>query len=430
MCRLVYVSDPYQKSMSAELDFESQAWEESRAAANQVETPAVEESAAVEEPEVAAAHTDETQEEAQETQEEAVEQPEEVTEAPDDDFQDLLDDLPSREQIDAKWNRIPEAARGAMSEFVEQTRTLRDSISKLGGEEAIPIFEPVKNLLSSADPDAVQTSTAYASMFQANPKASARMVVDAASHFMRSEEAGFKDVGDAIARDVFGVDVKHIQGLIQLEKAGFVNLEEDLPAVMENGSTLFQQQQSELQKAQDEIKKLQEQIRNPEKLISTTEANAEADFEKNFGTRVDTAIKPFVDRARWTGAAKLTEIVKDSILAGLRNEPEYKDVVKHVRQAGFNGEKLSFAESQAIKSLESKAKARFELAMKGINADFKAIAGSSRNAQAKEKADKETKPANIHLVPQQKQGFSTKYVDPMDAIEEAAFKESGLRAAG
>lgn len=430
-------------------ELEAQIWEETRqspAAADQVVEAATEVPAAADTADPAAAHTDETADttategtteetaEADKTAEADAPEAEEAVSEPDElDTHDLLDPLPTKEQILQQWNRIPNEAKEAMSGYVEQARTYRDTMAKIGGEEAIPLFEPVAQFLSKPEPTIEDSVGAYASMFKANPLASARMVIDASSHFLRSDEPGLKDVGDAIVRDVFGDDVtvEKLRGLLQLEAAGFVNLEEDLPSVQENGSTLFKKQESELSQARQEIRELKDLIKNPEKIASASEKSAEAEFVKDFDKRLDDVIAPFLERAGWTEAKGLTKFVKDSIKAELRNEPQYRDLVKHIRQQGeYNPDQLPWAVRQSMNALLKQGKAKQDLAIREVNADLRARVGASRNAKVKAEVEKATKPANLSLISNKQSPMSASFSDPLDAIENEAFKASGMRAAG
>lgn len=431
-------------------ELETAAWEESRqslAAADQNVEAAAEVPAAADIADPAAAHTDETDDttEAEGTTEDTAnaDEPAEAdtpeAEEPDAsepdelDTHDLLDPLPTKDQILQQWNRIPNEAKEAMSGYVEQARTYRDTMAKIGGEEAIPLFEPVAQFLSKTEPSIEDSVGAYASMFKANPLASARMVIDASSHFLRSDEPGLKDVGDAIVRDVFGEDVtvEKLRGLLEIEKSGMIDYEEDIASVRQDGSTLFKKQETELTQARQKIRDLEDLVKNPEKIASASEVNAEAEFTKDFDKRLDDAFAPFLERGRWTEAKGLSKFVKDSIKADLRNEPQYRDLVKHIRQQGsYSADQLPWAVRQSMNALITKAKVKQDLAIKEVNNDLKALAGSSRNAKVKAEVEKATKPANISLVPKHQSAMSSTFSDPHDAIEAEAFKASGMRAAG
>lgn len=424
-------------------ELEQAAWNEAyNAAADQTpEAAPVEDTAVAAAPDAeAAAHTEESEPETEEVVEETGEatptdEPEAPAEEGELDTQDLLDPLPTKDQIfqSEKWKRIPNEAKEAMAGYVEQARTFRDQMEAIGGTEAIELFKPVSNLLTKPDPTVEDSVGAYASLFKANHIAAARMVIDASTHFLNSDEPGFKDVGAAIVRDVFGdgVTVERLRGLLKLEEAGFVNLDEDLPAVEENGSTLFKKQETALSQAQQKIRELEDLIKNPEKIASASEVNAEAEFTKDFDKRFTDAVTPFIQRGRWTEAKALSQFVSNAILSELRNDPQYKDVVKHVKQNGaYSAENATFAVRQAVNSLINKAKARYDAAIKGVNADLKNLAGSSRNANLKKEIEKQTKPANISLVPKTPPSpFGSTFVDPRAAGEEEAWKEFKASAA-
>lgn len=429
-------------------DFEQAAWNESQAAASPEPAAVVEETTAADASNTAAAHTPSANEPVIQ-EPEAVESPEKAEEpateeaaaemdAPDasladeTDTQDLLDPIPTPESLATKWNRIPNEAKAEMGNLATIARDYRDDLDKIGGKEGVELFSPIKDFLTTAEPTTENSVNAFAAMFKANQVNTAHMVIDAASHFMRSDEAGFKDVGNAIVRDVFGenVTVERIKGLLQLEEAGLVNLEEDLPSIQAGDSSLFKKQQTELEQLRTQVREQAELIKNPEKIAKQSDVKAEGDFAKDFEAQIDKAILPFLERGRWTDASNLSKYVKSAILADIKADPAYVNAVKHIRQnGGYNGENLPWAVKQSINTLINKSKAQFDLAMRNINQDFKKLTGSSRNAKVKTEVEKDTKAAPISLVTQKQSAFSSSYMSPADAIEEDAYKTSGLRVA-
>lgn len=406
---------------------EQAAWDASQAAATEPEVAPATPDATPESD--AAAHTtvaEEVVEEVngEEVADEATESPEtEETAESATDFQELLDDLPTKEAILAKFNRIPNDAKEFMVTHVEQQRALRDQIQSIGGEEGLGVYQKVNEFLLSPEPTFEQSAGAFAAMFEKNPLATASMVIDSSSHFLRSNEPGIRDVGNKIVADVFGdgITVGHLHNLLQLEKAGLVNVEEDMRALMSDGnSSLYQTQQSTLEQQQARIRELEDLVKNPEKITKQSEVKAGDDFTADLEAKFDEAISQVIEKARWTGSNTLKSVVKNAILAEIKNDPQYKAALKAASQG-----RDDWSVRTSKSNLVNMAKAKYIKAVQGVSEDLKGFAANSRNNIVKNKTE-QTKPKSISLTPKQSPFAQTR--TPIDEIEAAAFRDSGLAA--
>ncbi len=382
-------------------DFETQAWEEAFAAEVVTEEAAAEEVAA--ESDESAAHTadevGETVEVAEEQHSEEVateeESAEELEEESADNFQDLLDPIPTPESLLAKHKRIPQETKDELVNLVTNWRQTHEQLQKFGGEEGVKVFEPVINLIRDPSPSQEAVQDAYAALFGANQQATLQMTFETARFFLSDEakQMGHGAIGDRILESVFGVDGQTIRDYIQLEKAGYIDRENDLKLLDSEGvgSSLFEKQQSEIDQLRAELREANERIANPEKLLKKEQVEATTSFEEKVVNRITEATDPFVERGRWGKDSPLTKVVRNALVAELKNEPEFKSAIKAVQQNGEN-----YAIQQAVNTLVNKAKARMDNYNREINGQFKQRTETSRNAVVKEKVE-QTRPKSESL---------------------------------
>lgn len=389
-------------------DFEQEAWNAAVAPTEEVAAVEPEEVAPAEPEETATAHT--------EVQEEVVEEATaEMDTEPDEDFQDLLDPIPTKESLLAKHSRIPQATKDELVGLADNWRATNEKLESIGGNEGVEMLTPVFNYLASPtwSPDAAQQT--FAAMFKVNPEASIGMVAEAAA-FMLSDEAkrhGIGAVGDKLLESEFGVNGQTIREYVLLEKAGYVDRENDLKLLNTdgNGSSLYQKQESELAVAKQEIQKLQEQIRNPQipkEVIAATDA-----FDTTLNNKLEEAITPFLEKAGWEADSPLTQIVKKALVAEIKSDKLYKDAIAQAKETA-NWES-HFGIKQAIQSLVTKGKAKFVESVKGINTQFKQR--PTRNEEVKAKVE-QTKPKSEPLK------SSTSVVPNRSHWEDELYKET------
>ncbi len=197
-------------------DFEQQAWE--AFAAEDTAEVATEEVAAV--TDESAAHTadevGETVEVAEEQHSEEVateEESDEPEEESADNFQDLLDPIPTPESLLAKHKRIPQETKDELVNLVTNWRQTHEQLQKFGGEEGVKVFEPVINLIRDPSPSQEAVQDAYAALFGANQQATLQMTFETAKFFLSDEakQMGHGAIGDRILESVFGVDGQTIR---------------------------------------------------------------------------------------------------------------------------------------------------------------------------------------------------------------------------
>lgn len=353
---------------------------------------------------------------------------EDTENASDYDPHDLLDDLPTAEQLLAKHQRIPQATKDELVNLVNRARAERDAIDEIGGKQALEIFKPVSQFLQKPEPTVEEAQDAYVALFGANPRAATEMVAHAAEFFMNDEPKAkaVERVGDVILERAFGegITAEKVRQYVLLEKAGLINLEEDIQLVRnaEEGSTIYQKQMSEIEELKRQLREQQTLISNPEKLMQK-EIDATAEFNADFNARFEEAIVPLAERGRWGKDTPLTEMAKRAILAELKDEPEYKDVQKFINNNGYAKDKVPFAISHAVTQLTNKAKARFDKAIREINGQFKERAVTGQNAQVKAKVEKRVTPQSETVKGQRESIFSNSVTGSGDDTRDKLYRE-------
>ena len=328
-------------------------------------------------------------------------------------FSDLLNPIPSPEQVDAKYAkaRIPNEIKTEIKGYVDNWRETNTKLEAIGGEKGVEVFKPFAKILTQAEASEDERTDALKNILTANYGVGMTLLADGAG-FLLSTDALKESYGNRVATEIFGADIdtingftalkasygekatpEHLKQLLQLEEAGYVNTEEDLELFRSSygGSDLYESQKSELVALKQQIEDLKA---NPEKLLAKDKPTIEAtngikDFETELGTRIENGIAPLRERGKWSNESRLAKTVQTAILSELKNEPEYKEALKQIKQSGqFNANNMVLFSS--LNSLSNKAKARFSEAVSEINKELRGRSETSRNAQLK--MEKETKP--------------------------------------
>ncbi len=353
-----------------------------------VEEPAVEEVEVVEET-TDAETTDETAETETDTPTE------------EDNFQDLLDPIPTPEQLleKHKATRPSQAIKDDLTMLSTEWRKTQDSLDKIGGQEGITALEPVAQLLKNATPTSQDALGAFDSMLKVNRDATLLGILESTSIMLEGTDPIFKLIGDELMQKTFGngVTTSHIRNLVALEQAGYIQMEEDMKSLGENtdAGSLFAKQTDTIRNLEKQLAETQSILNDPEKLAARTTSKADQVFETDFDAKIQEAVTPFLEKGKWNVDSALAKHVLPSIINGLKNEPEYRAVKSFVAKDGYTAEKMPFAVSSAMNTLTTKAKARVAKAISEINADLRAK--PTLNAVVKEKVI-ETKPKSVPLV--------------------------------
>lgn len=373
----------------------------------------------------AAAPTEEVAAEAVETEAPIEDAPEDTGEVAaesdgtaDDDFQDLLDDIPTADAINKKFERVPKDARAEMVKYADEWRANRDALNEIGGKDGLEVLKPIVNVIQSPDAHADHIRDAWATMLKTNKESAYRMIVTGGAEVLFNKGTTpiaqeMASYGDELlsARFGEGVSAEHIENLLLLEKGGLINVAEDMEVLQLEGkdSSLFQK----MQEANEELKAQIEQLKNG----STQPAapNYSAEFDTELSAKVADEIKGITERIGWKQDSPAYEFVMKALLSELKNDPEYRDVTAFLAQSPFKDAsgKIPFPIATKLGTLTRKAQARFTAAASAINSQFRTQ--STRNTVIKEQV-KETKPQPVAVKPQSVWSQVRPFGSELDAI--------------
>jgi len=321
------------------------------------------------------------------------------------------DEIPTADDINSRFARVPKEARAEMIGLADRLRSQTDAVTTLGGDTGVKVFTPLAGIMQKDETTEDERMGAIASLVTANPTTATHMFADAAETLLGAPD--LRVIGNQIAMNTFGATVEelhalselkkgyenatpeHIKELLTLEKAGLINTEEDMELFRANygGTELYEQQQTEIQtlKAQ-----LQEVIKNPPKpqevVVNSTALN---EFESEFVKRFEASTAPPREMANWGKDSPIAQIVTKAIMSDLKDDPDYKTAVNTIKQLGsFNLDHMAIA--PALTRLALKARGRYQEAVAGISKELRKTSETSHNAKLKEKTE-DTKPKAVPL---------------------------------
>lgn len=310
-----------------------------------------------------------------------------------DNFDSLLGNIPTNEQLLAKHNRIPQTAKDEITHLADNWRSSQESLNAIGGKDGVELLKPVAALMANPNPTEKEAFQVMTSLMSTNLQAGLLGVVTVADEMLNSPNPVYKGVGDALIGKTFGkgVTADHIRNLLAIEEAGYVNVEEDLKLISQNGdaATVYKSQTNRIADLEKQLAEQAALLQDPEKLIAQMNNGKAVSFEADFDAKVVDAVAPFLEQGKWGKDSKLAAHVLPGIVATLKNDKDYKSVVAFVAQSGYQSQNVPYPVQQSLNSLINKAKARTIAAIKDINGELKAR--PSINAAVKEKVA-QTKP--------------------------------------
>jgi len=345
------------------------------------------------EPTVEAAEEVETEESAPDEEESSeVAEPEvDTTESFDD-----LEEIPSAETINAKFNRVSKEAREAMVEYTENWRSAKENLDKVGGEVGVGIFAPMANALTKPELTPEEAVQSLTPMFKANADVTSDMIMTGAVALLTNKDPQFKqfnEKGDAILEYIFGdgYTADRLERLVALEKSGYVDADGDYTALQGQGtdSTLFQTQQETINTQKAELEQLRTLVENPHLIQQQTDAVKDLDVELN--KRVDAKVTELRERARWGADSALTKLVMENIVNTLKAKEAYKNASRIVTKHGKLDSDIPHAVEANLLTLTTEANKMFRDYVTAINAESRKRDETSVNTVVKEKV-KETTP--------------------------------------
>ncbi len=302
-------------------------------------------------------------------------------------FDDLLQALPSNEELLARNPRISAATKNEITGLADMAREARESLDVVGGKDGATVLGPVWNLLTKPELDDQSSMQAFGSLVSANPETALSWMKDVAENVFFSTDprvSGAADkYGNAILATRFGegVTAEKIEALLTAEKSGYLDLDSIMSALDEEGESahLFKTQAVEIAKLKEQNEALADRIANPDKYdkgdltvdngrLDAARAKAAETLDTSLTEAVEKAVSPFRDRAKWQPDSTLTKIVTENVVNSLKGEPEYKDALTFAAKGGSQ-----IGLNAKLFALTEKAKARFGTALQSVQRDLKAM---------------------------------------------------------
>lgn len=342
-------------------------------------------------------------------------------------FDELLDPIPTAEQLLAKHTRIPDETKQELVSLADNWRSAQEKLNRIGGELGVEMLEPVVNLLGNPDPTPHDAITAFDQMLKTNQTATLLGILESSEAILTSPHEHFQKMSDALIARVFGDNVtkEHIQQLLLLEQAGITNLEEDLKYVeanTEGATSVFTKQNETIKQLQKQLAEKEELLNDPEKLAKVQTSKSDTAFETDFDGRIKEAIDPFLKKGNWSQESALVKHVMPSIMNSLKNDPDYQQMKAYIRQNGYNAKNLPFPVASKLLALTNKAKARTEIAIREINAELRGRAANGLNATVKQKTAT-TKPQAVAVAKKTDNGTLARGTAAFEKEREAIWRE-------
>ncbi len=317
-------------------------------------------------------------------------------------FDDLLQALPSNEELLARNPRISAATKNEITGLADMAREARESLDVVGGKDGATVLGPVWNLLTKPELDDQDSMQAFGSLVSANPETALSWMKDVAENVFFSTDprvSGAADkYGNAILATRFGegVTAEKIEALLTAEKSGYLDLDSIMSALDEEGESahLFKTQAVEIAKLKEQNEALADRIANPDKYdkgdltvdngrLDAARAKAAETLDTSLTEAVEKAVSPFRDRAKWQPDSTLTKIVTENVVNSLKGEPEYKDALTFVAKGGSQ-----IGLNAKLFALTEKAKARFGTALQSVQRDLKAMTEAVSKKGSGERSEK------------------------------------------
>lgn len=317
---------------------------------------------------------------------------------PEADFAELLDDIPSKEVILRTHQRIPEATKNALVEFADKARNYRDALNRIGGEDGVNVLEPIHKVLTVATPTVEDQVSALAAALDTNEGAALGLFTAGAELLFNRNNApeGRRAavVGDAVLQRRFGegVTADKIERYVALEQAGAFDSEQDIDMV--DGVFIQDRQAQAIDALMQEVARLKQEAANPHSQAKAQAAGETAVVQLNadIAAKLGEAVNPIRDAAQWKPETRIHGILMNAIIADLKNEPEYKQIVELTRANGgrigtangTDGEaQMSHAVNIHLTRLVNKAKAHYARDVAAITRDIASLAtAAARQAPA------------------------------------------------
>jgi hypothetical protein len=351
-------------------------------------TAALEDVAVEDAPDASETPETETEETADETlatsDEEAAAEPE----AEVDPLEGLVQRIPTQEEIEKKFNRVPKDARAEIARVAGIAEQAQKTINELGGDFAIDAVKPLAQLVTKASATDEQLGGALTAIITANPAIGMQLAQGITLSMFADEKLINPILTSALGENA---TLANIQNLLTLEKSGLIDkefLNGEFSTEYPN-SNLYQTQTSKIQELESKVTELTQALSDPSKAQSFAPQHTRLvdEFDSKFRSEVSNVCQPVFERLKWDANSQLAQLVVNTVQTALKGDDRYIQTEQFLRTNGMN-EGLVNANLNVLKNM---AQAQIIEKVRGVQSDLRSLSEKSRNAVIAEKKQVETK---------------------------------------
>lgn len=305
-----------------------------------------------------------------------------------DPLEGLVQRIPTQEEIEKKFNRVPKEARAEIVRVAGIAEQAQKTIDELGGDFGANAVKPLAQLITKASATGEQLGGVLTSLMSANPVV-ARQLAEGLTYSMLTSPA---EIIDPVLKMSLGENatLANIQNLLTLEKSGLIDkefLNGEFSTEYPN-SSLYQKQVSEIDQLKSQVTELTQALSDPSKAQAFQPQNTRIvdEFDSKFKSEVNSVCQPVFERLKWDPQSQLAQLVVNTVQTALKSDDRYIQTEQFLRSNGMN-EGLVNANLNVLKNM---AQAQIIEKVRGVQNDLRSLSEKSRNAVLAEKKKVET----------------------------------------
>jgi hypothetical protein len=307
----------------------------------------------------------------------------------------LVQRIPTQEEIEKKFNRVPKDARAEIARVAGLAETATKKLDELGGDFAVEAIKPLAQLVTKASATDEQLGGALSSIIQANP-AIGMQLAQGMTISMFSDEKLINPILTSILGE--NATLANIQNLLTLEKSGMIDkefLNTEFSTEYPN-SNLYQKQTSEIEQLKSQVTELTQALSDPSKAQTFQQPQHTRlvdEFDSQVRSEIGNVSQPVFERLKWDSNSQLAQLVISTVQTALKNDDRYVQTEQFLRNNGMN-KGLVDANLNVLKNM---AQARIIDTVRAVNADLRTLSEKSRNAvlDQKKKVETQTREATV-----------------------------------
>ena len=324
-----------------------------------------------------------------------------------------------RSEDEIRKLRIPKELKEEFMELTQEAKTRAEVLEEIGGDFGIEAFKPFAKALKKSSATDDELADAAQALFEANPNVAMQFVAGAAQsilstpatadEYLQNEFGSYNATRENISYmvdvlDQFQVDVPRVQRLLELDKAGLLDVEFAEQEFQSNfqETDLYRDMLTKQEEQQRQIAEMHYMLNNPQQFtaqnagVPTTAVLQE--FDEDFQVEVPKKIEAVLSKVDW-GQGELAKMVKENILSKLRYSDEFTEIARFVAQMGRykQGDKRVPMASANMHILGNKAQAMALELVRGIQADMKKVTTGSRSAKAAQNGTAKPKSGGVQM---------------------------------